>query len=416
MSKRRALITYASNSIWESCSKIIPNLNAAYQTAFGEDCFKHFQLAGKPYENIDVSKEISEYNPDQLIFTDNRLSPLTLLENLKESGFYDGKIKEHIIHIYGNPYFRGAQYLLGCAAYLKDQKFSFRSSSTRFINVLESLYGDSPNTIQYFPYPTMLNLTQYKKSERERIRQKLKLESDDKLIIYAGRISPGKNIHNLLKCFQEIHLNNKNTHFLLIGKFDDYEWPTQAGYYENGRYRILISQQLAELKREGLQIDYLPHLEFGELRKYYLAADLQMSFSLSKGEDFGMSILEGLQTGLPCLISDWGGHSDFNVVSKGVNFLKVHWSKDGPEVETSKFAFQQLESFLLTDSEKTELSQRAVNIFSIKSASELIKKSDTQFSEITLNKQLFMIQHLNIHLSHLHSNETQRKYYEKFYI
>jgi hypothetical protein len=59
--------------------------------------------------------------------------------------------------------------------------------------------------------------------------------------------------------------------------------------------------------------------------------NLVISASLHSDENFGMAILQGLCTQNYCLISDWGGHSDFKkYYSDYVTYMPVTMSLIGP--------------------------------------------------------------------------------------
>lgn len=158
-------------------------------------------------------------------------------------------------------------------------------------------------------------------------------------LVYVGRISPQKNLHNLILAYSI--LKRKNLlglpNLTVFGKEDDLGSPNmnlkQPGYQ---KYLNTLVDDL------GLQrnIIFKGH-QSREIVNDFLILNqcLAVSPSLHSDENFGMAILQSLMSGNHCLISDWGGHSDFKkYFSDRINLMKITDSNWGPSLSAQTIA------------------------------------------------------------------------------
>src|SRR5690606_25160058 len=59
------------------------------------------------------------------------------------------------------------------------------------------------------------------------------------------------------------------------------------------------------------------------LQDFYQACDYVISLSTFYGEDYGLSLIEGLSQGLNCIATNWGGHRDLKPLPQ-VQLIDVH--------------------------------------------------------------------------------------------
>lgn len=71
-----------------------------------------------------------------------------------------------------------------------------------------------------------------------------------------------------------------------------------------GKARGLFQELPTSIQKRIFFKGSVPHKD---LNLFYNAADLFVSLSLHHDEDFGMSVAEAMATGLPCVLTDWGG-------------------------------------------------------------------------------------------------------------
>lgn len=158
-------------------------------------------------------------------------------------------------------------------------------------------------------------------------------------LLYIGRISPQKNLHNLVLAYALIKKRNSISlpKLTLFGKEDDLGSPNmniiQTGYQ---KYLSNLVNQLS-LQEE---IIFKGHQSRDRINEFLYANQcLTVSPSLHSDENFGMAVLQSLVAGNRCLISDWGGHSDFKkYFPDRTALMQVSSSKWGPSLSAQVIA------------------------------------------------------------------------------
>jgi glycosyltransferase involved in cell wall biosynthesis len=116
---------------------------------------------------------------------------------------------------------------------------------------------------------------------------KEKFKVGKKYILFVGTLEPIKNITRLLQAFQLFWQKRSDYQLVLVGKRG---W--LAGQY------LQIAKDLGIVN----QVKFLGYLEGEDLKKLLSQAGLFVMPSLYEG--FGMSVLEAMASGAPCVISD----------------------------------------------------------------------------------------------------------------
>ena len=142
-----------------------------------------------------------------------------------------------------------------------------------------------------------IDKTKFKKGiDGSRIRKKLKIESNQKLLLFVGRLSPHKNVHTLLKIFRLVGERFPNVKLLIVGK------PTFSGYYK-------------KLKNiSGKNAIFREFVDDKELPYYYAACDLYVTASLWEG--FNLPIAEAQACGKKVVAFNVCSHPE--VVKNGI--------------------------------------------------------------------------------------------------
>lgn len=135
-----------------------------------------------------------------------------------------------------------------------------------------------------------------KKLDKNRIRNKLKIKSNEKLLLFVGRLSPHKNIHNLIKIFDMVNGKIPNSKLLIVGK------PTFPDYFNRLN------------KSSNKNIIFLEDVKDGELPYYYSACDLYVTASLWEG--FNLPLAEAQACGKKVVAFDVCSHPE--IIKNGV--------------------------------------------------------------------------------------------------
>lgn len=185
----------------------------------------------------------------------------------------------------------------------------FLAANERQAKVLEQFLRGNISFIHY-PFQVDQDLEQINiQDTRKEICQKYNVSIDDKILIYAGRLSIQKNISLLVEIMNELPQDYK---LLLCGKFDDIAHEQRDLYYLPGLYFSLMNQKLNTSQDN---IILCGNLEPRSLVKHYIAADQFISLSSYLLEDYGVAPLEAYSYGCDLILSNWGGFANFSNLS-----------------------------------------------------------------------------------------------------
>ena len=100
------------------------------------------------------------------------------------------------------------------------------------------------------------------------------------------------------------------------------------------------------------RVKFLGNQASSDLVKIYHAADLFVSFSTYNDEDYGMAPAEAMCTGLPCLLSNWAGYSNFKDYSDQVKLVPIDVSLSRPNVQADAARISLIKSVMNIDYNK----------------------------------------------------------------
>ena len=275
----------------DSVTKISHNLAQLYSKLFSN-------IKTVPIENVRLDKSAIRY-----IVIHPLVVTHPLFHQLLETS---NPLSEFVFHLFGD-YTRKSSFYLKLENALLGKKITWVTASTSFKKLVEKTLKQA--SVSLLPFPLDLNSFQVSEKLRLQTREQLGLQTTDKLFLYSGRLSPQKNIIQLIEEFHNWHAENTRFHLALIGHLDHFENPTFfEKKYRPGEYFFELSTLLKKLNNKNIHI--IEHSTHSKLNAYYNAADLFMSFSLYHDEDYGYSPLEALASGCPCLLTRWCGFKD----------------------------------------------------------------------------------------------------------
>lgn len=108
-----------------------------------------------------------------------------------------------------------------------------------------------------------------------------------KLIIFLGRVDPKKGLDLLAPAFAKVHENFSETHLIVAGPDNTGFLPTAESYFSEAGCRDAVT---------------FTGMLTGDL-KYAALAAANIYVAPSYSEGFSISVLEGMATGLPCVIT-----------------------------------------------------------------------------------------------------------------
>ena len=147
-----------------------------------------------------------------------------------------------------------------------------------------------------FVIPTGIRVSQFDElPTRGLLRKKLKLRDDDFIFLYLGRLHPHKGIDLSIRALAQAIKNGLNAELVLAG---------QAEFGSNGEW-VNLAKQLGIAQHTH----FIGHVSGMERLQCFADADAFLLNSYS--ENFGMSVVEAILTGLPVVVSDQAGTSDW---------------------------------------------------------------------------------------------------------
>jgi len=326
--QRVAIVLRKNRSDWVSCQSITGNLLRCYSSLFPSQ--NRLFLIEEPTNTHQLRRlatEILLYDPERLVFIDHAPHPGPLLSLLHEmQSDFSAQI---VFHIFGDFTLQAREWLT-IESLLKKHSTLFISASFNHNQLLQSLIDASPNSFATIPFPV-----DSKHFFHESVpanfswRQKLSTPESDFVFLYSGRLSLQKNIHSLIRVFSSYLLQiNPQAELWLAGPADDLGLPYLGKKNPAGLYSHEVVSQIQQALPEKLRyrVRYLGDFDSKNLRRLCLEADHYVSLSTHNDEDYGMAPAEALMSGLPCLLTQWGGFSSFQkLVPSGVRLTPVNF-------------------------------------------------------------------------------------------
>lgn len=363
-------------SNWVSCQKIVFNIHKSYQLNRHIE-IKNFNFSDdlSSVELLKLANSLVAYRPDVIVLMDHNPHPLELLlitlPKLE-------KLSRIIFHIYGDfSLFYPSWEKLG--KILTGIKVDFIVASDRQ-KILFDRY--LPDHIRSYvcPFPVNRDEFYFDKELRTSQRKKWGIEENDIIFLYSGRLSSQKRIHFLLTCFNEFCQSHKisNAHLFLYGS-TDYVADQFIGKIEvDGEYFRKINRIYISLPADiQSKIHFMGSVKNDVLKNIYNAADYLINLSVHNDEDFGMSVAEAHCSGLPSLLTDWGGFSSFTYkeLPEATQFVPVTIGEKS-KIVNHEGVLKVLEGSLHQGhfKHREKLSQLAGERFSIEACAKVIEK------------------------------------------
>lgn len=318
------------NSPWISCKSIKSNLIKSYK--------KIDVISYNSKEDAEYSRalcKIKENNISTLIFVDHEPIPYKLILGL--SLIFDIRNFSFVFHIYGDFIFHIGQWQ-PTLNLLKECRVKLVCASQAQKNLMIGLIKNTKIT---YVAPFAIDQKEFFYSEKLRSRgiEDFSMDKNYKNIVYTGRISNQKNVIKLIDLIKTVATKfDMPLRLYIAGTFDDLGIP-----YLNKKFIPLLYQEQFRLRLDE-RIIYLGNLDKEKLNLLYNASDYYCSLSVHNDEDYGMAPAEALMTGLPCLLTEWGGFKSFQINTKHIETKIQLDSIMINEKQFQKILFQALNS------------------------------------------------------------------------
>ncbi len=151
--------------------------------------------------------------------------------------------------------------------------------------------------INVIPHGVLVDV--FKPRDRQEMRRQLELPLRPTTILYTGRIDPfsKSDLIPLIMAFQRVVAKHGDKVFLVLA----------GPIWE--RYKGKLDSALEEYGLSG-HVIVRSNIPRGSVPLYYSAADIFVSLSDTLQENFGLTPVEAMASGLPVVVSDWAGYKE----------------------------------------------------------------------------------------------------------
>jgi glycosyltransferase involved in cell wall biosynthesis len=145
-------------------------------------------------------------------------------------------------------------------------------------------------------------------SQRQALKVELGFQKDDKILLYAGRMTLEKNLHTQLRILSILQQLFPNLHLVIAGELEN------VPFREFGVYSVdimsVINRPLSELRLDTERIHFVGEKNPAQVRDFYRIADALVNLTLHHDENFGFAQVEAMACGTPVIGTKWGGLKD----------------------------------------------------------------------------------------------------------
>lgn len=133
-------------------------------------------------------------------------------------------------------------------------------------------------------------------SEKIELKKKYGFRTEDKIILYTGRLMPEKGVKELLLATKELLNDRKDIGLLIVGG-------TRQINRNNDGYVIEL-KKIADTMTN--KVIFTGNIPYEELYKFYSISDIQVIPSIWN-EAFGLTVVEGMAASIPLIVTNSGG-------------------------------------------------------------------------------------------------------------
>lgn len=237
-----------------------------------------------------VSKKLSVNNFDKIIIENNP----TLFLALKWRHNYKKYANKYYYHLHNeiNDFYGCKEIMRSCNSIICISKY-IQDYVIKRLDLDKNKTCILKNCIDLKKFSVNIPL-----SEKTKLRKKYKIDSDDFLVIFTGRIIREKGILELLDSMALIE--NPKIKLLIIGS-------SFSSSNLNSDFEIELKKKAEKL---GNRIIFTGYVDYNEINKYYSIADVAALPSMWE-EPAGLTILEACASKLPLITTYSGGIPEY---------------------------------------------------------------------------------------------------------
>ena len=223
--------------------------------------------------------------------------------------------------------------------------------TNKFISVSDYMGKDLQNfsdRIKNKKFLTLKNIIDYEKfekniteTEKNILKKKYHIDSNEKVIIFVGRLTEEKGIKQLLMAINDV--TYKNFKLLIVGS-----------YFFNTKVKSDFEKELDELGNKNKErIIFTGYINYNQIYQLYKISDFAVLPSMWD-EPAGLTIQEAEACGLPAITTNSGGIPEYVI-----NGSSIIIKKDENIVENLKI---EIENLLNDEKKLKEMSNKSLEI------------------------------------------------------
>jgi len=177
---------------------------------------------------------------------------------------------------------------------LRDHQVSFLCASTAQLKQVNLFTNNKVAVLCQYPVESELKKTN---------------NNDSIQLVYAGRITPQKNINKLLKVFIKASKIKKGMNLSIAGEFHSRTYPFYGSGEDNKDYK---EEFFKLVKSSNGLITYHGNLCQNDLAELFSESSHLINISTYMDEDFSIVAAQAMSCGLKIITTQWGGLKDHN--------------------------------------------------------------------------------------------------------
>ena len=138
----------------------------------------------------------------------------------------------------------------------------------------------------------------FPEEEQRALRRRLGIPDDKRIVIYVGRLLPGKGVREMIEGFQRA--DRQDAVLLLVGSVN-------FGMADTSPYEAMIRQMLTALGDRAVATGFVHH---DLINRYYRLADVAVLPTIVE-EGAGLAMCEAVAAGTPLITTDSGGIPEY---------------------------------------------------------------------------------------------------------
>jgi glycosyltransferase involved in cell wall biosynthesis len=187
--------------------------------------------------------------------------------------------------------------------------------------------------------------------KRSELRTRYGISHSTKVLVYAGRLVRQKNIHLLLAMLEDIQRFNPDVKLILAGSAD-------PGDPDSTAYRREL-EQILERQELGTKVLFTGDVDDQGQANLFSAADIFLTCTTNRDENFGYSVVEAMACGLPVVCSHWGGLKDTVIEGKTGYFMETRLTETGVSLDIQK-GVRHVIDLLSEDDRRNRMSEQCI--------------------------------------------------------